>query len=155
MKKQVRTMMIITLLAALALALVACGGGSGGSKTGYQVDDVKAKLVEVFKISESDIKVNDRGATVVLSYGSEDVTLDAYVFEKAKDAPDTFTIAAMAGSFEDKRIDTANHKVWVEEYESWFDGSITYSIIAMKDNFILSAMSEVKPETVIEAFQLG
>ncbi len=155
MNKRIKQMTVIALVALMALTLVACGGGGGKSGGSYAVDDVKAKLVSVFGINESDISVNDRGATVVLSHGSDGVTLDAYVFEKAKDAPATFDLAALAGNFEDKRIDKDNHKVWVQEYENWATGGSDYAVIAMKDNFIISCLSEVEPETVISAFDLG
>lgn len=155
MKKAIKPMTILALVALMLLSLVACGGGGSDKGGSYKTDDVKAKLASVFGIEESSISVNDRGATVIMSHGGDGVTLDAYVFEKAKDAPATFDLASTAGLYEDKRVDENNHKIWVQEYENWATGGSTYSVIAMKDNFILSCLSELEPETIINAFDLN
>lgn len=154
------TALLLALL--LVLTLGACGGdsntGGGDDSTGgdssvavvYDVDDVKAKLVEIMAIDENEITMDDRDTGTVMSYGDWDIWFDSYFLNDPKDAPDMFDIQTWEDTAYDKRIDKKDHKIWVEESDS-----DSYTVIAMKGNFVISITSNVDPDTLIDALDLN
>ncbi len=153
MKKSLHRMTVLALAILILLTLAACGGGKSGGGA-YKVDEVKTKLANYLDIDESALGVSERDGTTVLSYGSDGLSVDAYVLPSAKAAQDYFSIPAMAGSFDDKRVDEKDHKVWVSETENWATGETNYSTVAMKDNFIILAILAGTPEEITKAFDL-
>ncbi len=153
-KKLIRSTGMILAILVVILALVACGG-SKEDKNAYKTDEVKTKLAKALDIDESAISEKERDGTTILSYGLDDLSVDAYIMENAKAAQDYFSIPAMADSFDDKRVDKEDHKVWVSEVENWFSGEMIHNTIAMKDNFIiLNIGGELTPEDIVEIFGL-
>ncbi len=154
MKKRVHRLTVLALAALLILSLAACGGGGKKDGGAYKVDEVKTKLAKHLGIDESEINETERDGTTVLSYGSDGLSVDAYILPSAKAAQDYFSIPAMAGSFDDKRVDETDHKVWVSETENWATGDTNYNTVAMKDNFIILAILAGTPEEIVDAFDL-
>ncbi len=156
MKMRFKQVLILALASVMLFALAACGGGGGGTaKGGYKVDEVKTKMAALLDIEESAIKVSERDGTTVLSYGLEEIAVDAYVMKDAKAAQDYFSIPAMAGSFDDKRVDETGRKVWVSEVENWATGESIFNTVAMKDNFIILSIGGPTPDEVVSAFDLN
>lgn len=156
MKKKLGKKIILLLTVLIVIfSLVACGGGKKDSSA-YKADEVKTKLAEALEIDESAISETERDGTIVLSYGLDGVSVDAYIMEDVKSAQEYFSIPAMAGSFNDKRVDENDRKIWVSEIEDMISGETKYNTIAMKDNFIiLDIGSDLTPEDIIETFDLG
>ena len=150
MKKTFRLTTVL-LVALMILSLVGCGGNSSGS---YTVENIKPKLAEFMNIDESEINVTDRSGTVVMSYGSDGISVDAYVFKNAKAAQDYFSIPAMAAAFNNKTVDEADHKIWTSKIDGGGIIDDFHSIIALKGNFIILYLGGEKPDSVISHFDL-
>lgn len=150
MKNHTRLTAVFLAVLMVLLSLTSCGGGS----VTYKADEVKTKLAAALGIDESAIEEKERDGTIILSYGLDGLSVDAYIMENAEAAQDYFSIPAMAGSFSDKRVDKKDHKIWVSEVENWATGETIYNTVAMKGNFIILNINGLTPEKLIETFDL-
>lgn len=150
MNKTLIRIALVALVAVMAVTVVACGK-KGDSATTYKVDEVKQKLISLLDVDESELRIDETSRGTTLSYGDWETWFDCYILEDLKVAPDIFDLQTLAGTFDDKRIDKKDHKLWVETNDGSSD---LHTVLAMKDNLILSITSEVTPEKLVETFNL-
>lgn len=127
------------------------------SSEGYKADHVKQKLIEMFDIDESEIRVQDSKFSpkgIIISYFSMDVGFDCYILKGSDDRLQSFNNETMGATYE-KRVDEEEHKIWVAEYKSDFDNSISYALVALKDNLVFSITSEAEHDILIDVFDLN
>lgn len=158
MNKSMIRIKILALIVILLFTVVGCGNTEEDANVDeaeesnvYEVEEVKQKLVEILDIDESEIITEDyAGRGHIITYNDSVIWLNACFLEDPNNSPEFFDIQTISGDFDEKLIDEEYYKIWIEE----LDDPDIYSMIAMKDNFVISITSKIDNQTMIEKLDL-